>query len=461
MHATFGLGLHPSRQTAVARTRIAACGVACEAVLAAAAAAQGQAPAAAPAPAPPAAPAAQQIFGAPSASLAPTLSNLNTFGSSALQPGALVASDPLSSAAQGVKDALSSLGLRYNLNQAFTLAVTDASVQGDRAISAYSFECLGAWSLFTSDDLGGTSGWVAFEFDGGSGLGIDWASQSPSTNIGSATETDNAWWGDSLYVSQLAWGQSFLHGQLVVVAGMIDQSNYFDTNAYANSAFGQLQNEALVNSQVLPMPENNFGLTIQWQPADWIYVLAAIGANNQPTSTPPWKDLSGDDVSYLAEIGLVASDLAGLGPGTYRFQPFLATVAGETGGGVGFNFEQKLGKDGPFGAFGRFGLGDETTAAIEGAEVQIAGGLAMQAPFAAQGFFSAANSGYLACGLAWTRPAPDAANVHQDEYALELTYVLQVTPTATLQPDVQVVWDPVLSTEDTEVVFQLSLNLRW
>ena len=138
-----------------------------------------------------------------------------------------------------------------------------------------------------------------------------------------------------------------------------------------------------------------------------------------------------------------------------------ATVAGETGGGVGFNFEQKLGKDGPFGAFGRFGLGDETTAAIEGAEVQIAGGLAMQAPFAAQGFFSAANSGYLACGLAWTRPAPDAANVHQDEYALELTYVLQVTPTATLQPDVQVVWDPVLSTEDTEVVFQLSLNLRW
>ncbi|MBM4113223.1 MAG: carbohydrate porin [Phycisphaerae bacterium] len=395
--------------------------------------------------------------------LAPYLSTLNLWGGGILQPGALVASDPLSSTAASIKSELARVGINYALYQSFQMAAMSDRIQGDAVISAYSFEMLGSLSLFHLDALGGTDAWIAAEFDGGQGLGIDWTTQSPDTNIGAMTATDYVWWADDIFISQLSWAQSFLDGRLVVIAGVVDQTNYFDTNAYANSGFGQLQNRAFVESQVLPDPAGTLGFNIQWQPVDCFYLLVGASANRYDGSEAFNSDLSPRDLSALAEIGFVVPDVAGLGPGTYRIQPFVVSIDGDMGGGVGFNFQQQLGAKSPLGLFGRFGIGTETTAASNGAGAvaQASGGLALLSPFADKGPFSAANNDYAAIAFKWTRAPSSPFNIHDDEFALEATYAMQLTPTAVLQPDLQLVWDPASSPRDFAVVFQLSINLRW
>jgi porin len=51
---------------------------------------------------------------------------------------------------------------------------------------------------------------------------------------------------------------------------------------------------------------------------------------------------------------------------------------------------------------------------------------------------------------------------HQDEYGLELGYVLQLTPTIKLQPDLQVVWNRAHNPDSgPATVFQLQLDIAW
>ncbi|MFO0873901.1 MAG: carbohydrate porin [Phycisphaerales bacterium] len=402
------------------------------------------------------------------AKLAPYLSFVNTISDTALQPGALVPSDPVSSAAQWVKTELAKVGLRYVLRQSYTFAAMHGRIAGDPAINAYAFQLVANWSIFDSDDLGGTSGWVSTEVDGGSGLGIDWATQGPRNNIGSFGLLDYNWTGVDLFLGELAWAQSFLGGELVVSAGVLDQTNYFDLNIYSNTAFGQLKNSAFVENPVIPMPGNNLGFNIQWQPADWIYAMFGVGSNNQLPGQSPVRNVSASDLSYLLEIGLVGKDVLGLGAGVYRLQPFAATTGGESGGGFAVNFQQALGKNGPFGAFGRFGVSNGIASGLGLASAAASGGIVMVAPFSpssdgaskSAGLFAASNNDYAAVGFKWTQAGQSASLVHRDEYALELTYVMQITPTMTLQPDLQFVWDPSYSSKNSAIVFQLSLNVQ-
>lgn len=68
---------------------------------------------------------------------------------------------------------------------------------------------------------------------------------------------------------------------------------------------------------------------------------------------------------------------------------------------------------------------------------------------------------YFAAGFYWLRAA-DPAAVNRDEYGLELTYVIQLTETLTLQPDFQLVFDPAYNAgEDTQAIFTMQLNYVW
>ena len=52
--------------------------------------------------------------------------------------------------------------------------------------------------------------------------------------------------------------------------------------------------------------------------------------------------------------------------------------------------------------------------------------------------------------------------MNSNEYGIELTYVAQVTPTMTLQPDIQLVKNPVNGRRgQTAVVFQIQNVWSW
>ena len=394
--------------------------------------------------------------------LMPYLGGLDDFGNTAVQPGAAIPIEPQSLVAQKAKYAASELGLRYGWWQSFTAVSMTEVASGANTLQYYCSTFVGKWAISEVPDEG-RANWLSTELNTQLGLSTASRSQTPVGNLGTIVNPQATVFGpNGFWVSELAFQQSLADGKLVVLAGLVDQSNYLDANTYANNSQGQLLNSALVNSSVLPFPFNNIGLNLQWQPSDRWYAMFGTGANNQLPGNSPFADLSFDNWSYLFELALTPPDVLGLGAGTYRLQPFLATVGGRTQPGIGLNVGQQLGTNSPFAWFGRFGVGGSSVT-LDGAASQIATGFAMQAPLKHAGLFPRLSNDYLAAGFIWSQPsAVMKPVVHNNEYGFETTYVLQLTPLASLQPDFQVIWDPVNNPNaDHNFIFQLQLNLAW
>ena len=277
-----------------------------------------------------------QWFPATPPVLAPYLGNLDEFGNTAIQPGGFFSTDPLSQMAQAGKYWLSGLGLRESFYQSLTTVRMSDTASGSSTLQYYAADFLGKWAVFEVPD-GGPAGWLSTEVNVQLGLSPASRTQSPQGNLGAVVNPQaNVFGPNGLWMSELAWQQSLLDGRLVLLAGLVDQGNYLDANSYANNSQAQFLNGAFVNSSVLPLPSNNLGLSVQWQPTSSWYVLFGTGANNQPPGQSPFQNLSLHDWSYLLELGLTPKNVLGLGPGVYRLQPFLATVSGQTQAGAGF-----------------------------------------------------------------------------------------------------------------------------
>jgi len=403
-----------------------------------------------------------QWFPATPPVLMPYLGNLDEFGNTAIQPGAVFSTDPLSQLAQAGKYALSGVGLRYSFWQSLTMVSMTDVASGASALQYYTATFEGKWAVF-EEPTGGPAGWLSTEVNVQLGLSPASRTQSPQSNLGTIVNPLATVFGpNGIWMSELAWQQSLMEGKLVLLAGLVDQSNYLDANNYANNSQGQFLNSALVNSVVLPLPFNNLGLNLQYQPNESWYVMLGTGANNQLPGNSPFADLSFNNWSCLLELGLTPKNVLGLGPGTYRIQPFLATVGGHTQAGLCLNVGQQLGKDSPFAYYGRFGFGGSQVT-LDGARVQIATGFALQAPLKHAGLFPKLSNDYFGAGFIWSQPSAAMQPVaHANEYGFESTYVLQLTPMASIQPDLQVIWNPAdNASAEHNLIFQLQLNLTW
>ncbi len=73
------------------------------------------------------------------------------------------------------------------------------------------------------------------------------------------------------------------------------------------------------------------------------------------------------------------------------------------------------------------------------------------------------NLDYLGIGFTWLQAARKTVKTNACEYGLELTYVIQVTSTMTIQPDVQVIRNPIYgkNKDQTNVVLQLQTNWQF
>ena len=395
--------------------------------------------------------------------LSPYLSGLDEYSNTAVQPGAVITNDPISRGVQRLKYTLADHGFYYALAQAFEYVTLTHVPPPAQDLGYYSYDFFFKQSVFhLLDD--GTAGWVSGELYGGAALGAASRRTTPVDALRSVANPATSVWG--LYgvaVAELAWQQAFAGRSVVALAGVIDQANYLDTNAYANFSFGQFQNSAFVNSQVLPLTVGNLGLNLQWQPHADFYAIFGVGPNNATAGSPPWNELSGGDMSYLLEAAFVPGDLGGLGPGAYRLQPFVATVSGVTQAGVGLNFNQQLGRHSPLGIFGRFGGGGKTVTNVGGARAQVATGLVVQSPLHHLRLLREGTANLIGLGFVWSQPSADRRPAaHENEYGVEVLYVFQITPTAYLTPDIQVIWDPANNADlGNSLVFQLPLVTSW
>jgi carbohydrate-selective porin OprB len=424
-----------------------------------------------------------QFFPAVPPRLPSYLLGLDEYGNTLVAPGALIDFVPFEPPLQGGKYWLSEQGLRYSLEQTLSFVNMSDVIQGANTLGYYTLDFKGKWSVFDAPGPG-TAGWISSQLEVRTGLGGPYASQSAKSNLGTVTDPTGIWSSViGLRVPELAWQESFLDGEAVLVAGMINPENYFDKDAYADSGRGKFINSALINSMVLPLAAYNFGANLQWQPCDEWYAMLGGSVGNTDAGQVPWTDFRSHNWSLLGEFGYTPKDFLGLGPGIYRIQPFVAQVSGAsqttynygtnstvtvsgsptngpTQGGLGFNLQQQLGPHSPFGWFGRFGFGWSQVSA--GASAQAGTGFVMHAPLKNAGLVPRLSNDLLGVGLVWSQPATTTKTVYyHNEYVLEAFYTLQLSPTVKLQPDFQYVWNPAFNPANHAMVAQLQLVFTW
>ena len=204
--------------------------------------------------------------------------------------------------------------------------------------------------------------------------------------------------------------------------------------------------------------------------------MLGYSVGNASAGQTPGTNFSWANWSLQWEIGYAPSNFLGLGPGVYRIQPFIGRagsasqvdasaiegrVTSSIQGGLGFDLQQQLGANSPFGWFGRFGHANSQVSA--GAKTQVGTGFIMLAPLEYVGWVPRLNNNLLGAGFVWSQPSATTKTIyHENEYVFETFYTLQLTPLSRLQPDLQLVWDPVFSRDPgPAVVFQIQFLLRW
>jgi porin len=393
--------------------------------------------------------------------LEPYLMGLDEFGNTAIQPGPLLSVSGFDILVQRAKYWLSDYGLRYSLQQTLTGASMTGVRQGDSNLGFYDLDFHGDWAVYNWSSAG-MAGWLSAELEAKSGLSAAGATQSAQANLGMITEPTGIWSSvNGLQVPELAWQQSFRNGELVVVGGVVNQSNYLDANAYAGNGRGEFMNSALINSMVMPLVSDNFGANVQWQPRRDFYALCGLSVGSASPGHVPWTDFSRQQWSSVWEMGWLPSNVLGLGPGAYRIQPFLAQAGGPVQPGLCFNLRQQLGADSPFGWFGRFGFGGSAVSA--GASAQVGTGLVIQGPLERATVVPRLKNDLFGIGFVWSQPSASTSMVyHPNEYGLESFYSLQLAPTVVLRPDMQVVWDPAFNPRPgPALVCQFQLAITW
>lgn len=388
----------------------------------------------------------------------PYLDSLFVPGNSCTEPSWLIRDDALSMGAQRIKAAMSRHGIQYNLTLSGGFArITPGSSYGRNDFLSTNNSFSGTWFLLKKKD--NSQGlFISIEADWGRGYHFNERKQGVQHTIGSLSNPQSSLrGGNGVYIPHLALGYSLADGKWVGMIGTIDTSSYLDQNAYSASWNGNLMNSAFTSNPCLPLEWANWAYLTAWQPCDSFYAMYATTGCNGEVNQNPFHNISSNSWVHLTEVGWVCNDFMGLGKGTYRFQYAITRNDGETGAGAAINIQQQLGKGSQLGFFTRCGVMDHDAASVSEVRAAATAGVVLQAPFRDSGWGSVANSDQIALGAMWLRPADSfASQKHQDEYGLELSAVIQLTPTFFIQPDVQYIFNPAGQTDRSgEFVFQL------
>lgn len=379
----------------------------------------------------------------------PYLDSLFVPGNTCAEPCAIVQEDALSTGAQRVKTALSRYGLQYSMTLSANYTGLPQSYRGQRRDFAATNN-VANFTWFLAKRCDNSQGlFLSVEADWGQGIGYSERSRSAQGSIGSLSNPQgSSRGGHGVFLPNVALGYSAFGGKWVGMVGTIDTTDFLDQNAYSASWSGSLTNESFNFNPCLPLEWANWGYLTAWQPTKNFYTMYATTGCNGMVNHNPFPFISSNAWVHIGELGLITEDFCGLGPGLYRFQYTTTRYRGETGSGAAINFQQQLGRSSRLGVFTRCGVLDEDAATVSSVRACATGGLVLQAPFRSRGWGSKSNNDQVSLGVLWERAAQSARPyAHKDEYGLELTAVMQLTPTFYLQPDVQYIFNPIHETQ--------------
>lgn len=396
--------------------------------------------------------------------LMPYLDSVFILGNKCKEPGALIERDALSDAAQRVKSAASQVGINYDLTLSFNyVGISPGPGSNRRDFMAFNSSLWGSWTL--ARNASGSQGvFLMMELDYGQGMNFNEVKSNVAGSIGSISNPQSSnRGGNGAYIPHLSLGYSGFDGKWVIMVGTMDLSNIFDQNAYSASWNGDLMNESFNFSPTLPLTFGGFGYVTAWQPCKSFYLMNASTSTSAKLNHNPFDELSSDAWTNITELGFIFENSLGLGAGTYRLQYAYTHLEIGNGSSVGINIQQQLGHNSPLGFFTRWGLSNQDAASYTGVEQALTAGIVLQAPFRSKGWGSSSNNEQIALGFLWEKAADSEKPIHNSsEYGIELSAVIQMTPTFFLQPDIQYIINPIHAGEHNgEWVLQLQGIFRF
>ena len=193
------------------------------------------------------------------------------------------------------------------------------------------------------------------EADAGKGLADDARLNSFWGVNGTAGDTDSRLW-----IREFWYTHNFLDKKLTLTIGKLDITNYFDTNAVANSEGDQFLSGGFVNNTAIEFPSYTAGVRLTASLSE----LACISVGWQPGNTA-WENVLSQPF-YIGEIDLKPK-IAGR-DGNYRLYTWYngthhtliddPTVVNRSGWGIGTSLDQQIVDNLTF--FGRFGYQDRS-----------------------------------------------------------------------------------------------------
>lgn len=145
---------------------------------------------------------------------------------------------------------------------------------------------------------------------------------------------------------------------LKVTTGLIDSTDYLDTNAYANDEYGQFMNGVFVNTPSDALPGYDWGGVLVWKYQDWTF--SALGMNVGENDAGNNYNFYGVEADYHLETPLGEGNYRVLYSGTSSAYPSPAGTRLERLQALSLSCDQALGE--VVGAFVRLGWQSEDAA---------------------------------------------------------------------------------------------------
>ncbi len=333
-----------------------------------------------------------------------------------------------------------SLGLRLGAAYTFVYQRATSGIT-DRDAAGGDVDLFGRWLLFGEPQR--SAGQIGFSLEERHTIATDIDPLGLGQAIGSLWETTGGFNEQDFVVSQLWWQQHLADGAFAYRIGKIDITDLLDTNRLKSFNF-LFQNRAFSSNPVTAFPGNGLGAAVGVF-GDRFYAGAAVGDANGRKSTSGFNSIDEGEWFVGGEIGFTPPQ------GAYRLAAWHTDARSARGtpsdAGFSLSFDHEL--DGGVVPFLRYSYADR---AVRGREQILAGGA---------GFFGTLGREDDVAGVAasWGKSADPN---QRDQYAFEAFYRIQLTRVIQVTPSAQLIVDPSLApNEDTIGLFGIRVRIQF
>ena len=330
------------------------------------------------------------------------------------------------------------IGFAFGSDYTAIYSVATSSRGEDQAAGGM-WRFFGSWALLGSED-GAAEGSLVYKFENRHRIGTAIAPIELGSEIGSVLPTTVAFSDAGWLITNLYWQQRFLGGRVSLVAGQVDPTDYVDVYALV-SPWTAFTNFAFSTDPSIAIPDQGLGAALGIAPTDHLYLVAGFSDPNGDPARPFDAFFRNGEFFRHLELGFVSSFAR-------RYLDNVHVTA--------WQVDAREDRDVPAGwgaAFSGSWLVDDRWLPFLRGGYSRGGAALLDGSVAAGVGVRFRGSDLLGLGFAWGRPSGDGL---RDQYTTELFYRLQVLPSLSLTPDIQVVVDPALEPgRDVVAVFGL------